>query len=293
MTVAGVVVLVVACLASVASLVDATRASVWVRRRLPLDVERSVQVPRSRHRRLERALHRADIGTAPAEALRLAGGSVLVACVLGLLVGGPALALIAALLAAAGGPIALLILQGRRDRRADEGLPVVLDDVARALRAGAAPGAALAAAVAGRGATAARSDVRSVIDDVRAGLGLVEALERWSERRPTGPVRLAVGALAIGTSTGGARSRAVEAVAATLRERRAVESEASALATQARSSALVIVLAPLAFAALSSLSDPRAGAFLVGTPTGLACLAIGLALDGLGGWWMHRIVRLS
>jgi tight adherence protein B len=82
-------------------------------------------------------------------------------------------------------------------------------------------------------------------------------------------------------------------VAATLRERRAVEREATALATQARSSALVIVLAPLAFAALSSLGDPRAGAFLVGTPTGLACLTAGLALDGLGAWWMHRIVRLS
>lgn len=286
-------VLGVACGWSVVALVAATRASVRARARLTIRPASPNPVLSTGTTRLALALHRADLGIGASEARRLALMSVLVAGVLGLLLSGPALGVIAAALAAGAGPVALGLMRGRRDTRADGGLPDVLDDVARALRGGSALGTALAEAASGRGSTAARCDVQSVVDDLRAGLGLVEALDRWGRRRPSAPVRLAVGALAIGASTGGTRSRAVEAVAATLRERRALEREARALATQARSSALVIALAPLAFAALSSLSDPRAGAFLVGTPTGVACLIGGLTLDGLGAWWMHRIVVLS
>lgn len=288
-----VVVALLTAVASTAALVDATRAARGARARLPGRAAIPNRAPGSRHPGLEAAFHRADIGIALEEAVRLSSGAVVVAALLGLLLAGPALAVVAGVLVAASGPAVLVALGGRRDRRADAGLPVVLDDVARALRGGAAPAAALATAASGRGEAAARADVQAVVDDVGAGLGLVAALDRWADRRPTRPVRLAVGALAIGASTGGTRSQAVEAVAATLRERRAVEREATALATQARSSAVVIVLAPLGFAALSSLSDPRSGAFLIGTPAGVTCLTVGLLLDGLGGWWMHRIVRLS
>jgi tight adherence protein B len=281
-----------AVIGSAVSVARAARTTARVRSRLPMSaIAAAPRGRRAEHRRLAAALHDADVPLGPVEALRLGMVAVAVAALLGMVVSGPAASALAALLVAAAGPLTLVVLRDRRDRRADAGLPTVLDDVARALRAGAAPVVALDLATTGAGAPAARSEVRRVVDDVRAGLALVEALERWGQRRPTGPIRLVVGALAIGASTGGARSQAVEAVAATLRERQAVAREASALATQARSSALVIGLAPLAFAVLASLSDPRAGAFLVGTPVGLLCLGLGLALDGLGGWWMHRIVR--
>jgi tight adherence protein B len=285
-------VVVVTCLASGHALVTATRAVVRTRRRLPRPLPVS-SLSRRAGGRLASALRRADIAMAADEAVRVGIGGVLVAGLFGLVVGGPAVAATVVVAVAVAASLALLALQGRRERRADAGLPAVLDDVARALRGGAAPGVALAEATSGAGATAARDEVQSVVDDLRSGLGSVDALERWARRRPTGPVRLTVGALAIGSSAGGPRSRAVDAVAATLRERQALEREATALATQARSSALVIALAPLAFAALATLGDPRTGAFLVGTRTGVLCLTLGLLLDGLGGWWMHRIVRLS
>jgi tight adherence protein B len=86
-------------------------------------------------------------------------------------------------------------------------------------------------------------------------------------------------------------ARAVDAVAATLRERREVQGEVVALATQARTSAGLLVVAPLGFAALVSTIEPGAVEFLVGTPLGWACLAGGLGLDALGAVWMQRIVR--
>src|SRR5690606_2841281 len=94
----------------------------------------------------------------------------------------------------------------------------------------------------------------------------------------------------LGARAGGEVARAVDGVAASLRERREVRGELVALATQARTSAMLLVVAPLGFAGLMSTVEPGAIRFLLGTPLGLLCLAAGLALDAAGGWWMQRIV---
>jgi tight adherence protein B len=101
---------------------------------------------------------------------------------------------------------------------------------------------------------------------------------------------LAVTALALGGKAGGEVARALDRVAATLRERRELRAEVRALATQARASAGVLIVAPLAFAALVSTIEPAVAGFLLASPLGLACLAVGLALDGLGALWMAHIV---
>ncbi len=46
---------------------------------------------------------------------------------------------------------------------------------------------------------------------------------------------------------------------------------------------------PWPSASLGVLGDERTAEFLLGEPAGLACLTAGVALDGVGAWWMHRI----
>ena len=67
--------------------------------------------------------------------------------------------------------------------------------------------------------------------------------------------------------------------------------EVRALASQARASAVVIVVAPAVFAVVAALADPEVLHFLVGTPAGLACLVGGAGLDAAGGAWMRAITR--
>ena len=122
--------------------------------------------------------------------------------------------------------------------------------------------------------------------------GLVEALEGLAARRPGPGVRLAVAALCLGIDTGGAQARAVDGVAATIRERLAVEAEVRALSSQARMSALVIGLAPLGFGVFAAATDPRTSDFLLRTPGGLVLLVAGLLLDGAGWLWMQRLCRV-
>lgn len=205
-------------------------------------------------------------------------------------VAGRAMALLALVAAVAAGVSAVVLGRGRADRLVDRELPDVLDMVAAGLRSGAALPAALH-----EGRAAARGPVRGDLDHVLAthavGVPFVDALTAWRSRRSTPAVRATVAALAIAATAGGGAARAVDGVAAGLRDRRAVDRELRALATQARASAVVIMTAPLGFAVLTGASDPEAWAFLTASPVGLVCTTAGLALDLAGGVWMARLTR--
>jgi tight adherence protein B len=182
-------------------------------------------------------------------------------------------------------------LRGRRERALDAALPDALDAVARSLRSGGSLRHSVAdASGAVRGLLA--DDLRRVVADVDRGMALVDALERWTRTRPVPGVRLVAAALGLGVETGGASAQAIDGVAATLRINLGIAGEVRALSSQARLSALVIVLAPIAFALLATTTDRQAGAFLFGSPFGMACVAAGLALDGAGWLWMRRITAV-
>jgi Flp pilus assembly protein TadB len=76
-----------------------------------------------------------------------------------------------------------------------------------------------------------------------------------------------------------------------LRDRHDAASEVAALSAQARLSAIVVGAAPLVSLSLSLLVDQRVAPTMIGTAPGRACLLAGVALEGLAGLWMHRIVR--
>jgi tight adherence protein B len=186
---------------------------------------------------------------------------------------------------------AVITTRWQRRRRPDDDLrdlASALEDLARSLRGGASLAQALAE-VAVSGDDPVRRELRRVDARVDAGAPLSEALADWraSSHRPG--VALAVGALDVASRAGGSRAQAVDQVAATLRERLALADELRAQSSQARLSALVLVVCPAVFAALAASVDPRVVAFLVTHPFGWGCLAIGLALEVVGGWWMARI----
>jgi tight adherence protein B len=178
--------------------------------------------------------------------------------------------------------------QGRRHFA--DGLPSVLDDIARAVRSGSSlPHACAAAAAAG--SDGVRSELAAVVARAGRGLSLATALGQWSRHHPSPDVRLAGAALSLAASAGGAQARAVDGVAATVRERRALAAEVRAQSAQARLSAIVIGLLPVAFLLWAVATDGRTAAFLVADPIGWACLVAGIVLEALGALWMRRILR--
>ena len=217
---------------------------------------------------------------------------------------GTSVAVLVALVAAAVGVAALVgvaatvgpavVLRSQRAKgevRFERALPAALEAVARSLRSGASLRHAVGEAAAVTPGPLGR-ELAEVARQVGHGATLVAALEGWAARRSTPGVRLTVAALCLGVETGGAQARAVDGVAATLRDRQAVAAEVRALSAQARVSALVIGLAPLGFGGFAVTTDPRTGDFLFRTPAGLVLLAVGLSLDALGWLWMQHLTRV-
>ena len=235
------------------------------------------------------ALASAGVEGDPQRWARAAVGAVALAAVLAGVRGGPLGAAAVAVVVAASLVLALGVGRGRGPRRADALLPDLLEHVARALRSGRDLPGALAEAGATVGG-AHGHEAAAVVARVERGAPLVAALRPWPEAHPRAAVGLAVAGLEVAAEAGGARARALDGIAATLRARAVVADETRALATQARASAAVMVALPVVVAALGSAADPRLARTLLGTPVGLACVAVAAVLDGVGAWWMHRVV---
>jgi tight adherence protein B len=175
-------------------------------------------------------------------------------------------------------------------QRADRALIDWLDAAGRNLRAGGSLTQALAGASTSVDAPPLSDDVATLARRLHDGEPLVDVLT-WFGDHDSSSRRLAANALSVAAEVGGAPAVALDGVAATLRHHLAMSGEVRALSSQARLSALVIVVSPLIFAALGASADSRVLSFLLGTPAGLACLLVGGVLDAVGAWWMGRLVR--
>jgi tight adherence protein B len=174
-------------------------------------------------------------------------------------------------------------------RRRREQLPEALERMAGALRTGSSLTHALAEA--GHSTAAPLGpELAELARTAERGEPLLAVLDRWADAHADTGTRLAATALALATGVGTTPARAIDGVAATLRERLAQAAERRAQATQARYSAVVLSAAPLLFTGLLVATNAAAAEFLLRTPAGWACVLIGVGLDALGAVWMLRLV---
>lgn len=176
------------------------------------------------------------------------------------------------------------IVRKHRDRRADRRIPDAIDQVVRQLRAGSTLPIAL---------HRVGSDdpvLSRLAAEIGRGRPLPEAIDDWRSEVELPNRTLAATALELASTTGGASARVLDGVAASLRERVALEREVAALSSQSRASAAVLVVAPVAFTVASAMFDHRILDVLLGRPIGWVCMGLGLGLDGLGALWMARLI---
>jgi tight adherence protein B len=237
--------------------------------------------------RLERALTEAAVEVEPETAVEVAAMGVAATVLLAFAVA-PGLVPVVAGLTILAGPVGLRLARGRAERRFVAALPGGLEQVAAALRGGAAVGEALL--VLGR-SPALAADVQRVRARAELGLGLPDALAAWPRERPLPEVRAVAGSLAVASTLGGRSADALDGLAASLRERLGALAEARALSSHARLSAVVVGGAPIAYLAFSAVIDPSSVDLLVGTDIGRVCLVLGLGCEVLAALWMRRILR--
>jgi len=182
------------------------------------------------------------------------------------------------------------VAQARAERQRQ--LPEALERMAAALRSGSSLAQALG--------EASRSvapplgvELAGMARVAGRGRPVAEVVDRWAVAQGDPGSRLVATAVALAGAVGAAPARALDGVAATLRERLEASGERRALATQARVSAMVLAMAPVGFAVLLGVTDPAVAGFLTGTPAGLVCLVGGLGLDAIGLAWMAQLTRAA
>lgn len=166
--------------------------------------------------------------------------------------------------------------------------PSVADEIGAGLRSGASLRQALEGATGRGGAAGAR--LADVLRPIQRGAALGEAASRWATSATEVGEVLVAHAVELAATSGHPNPLLFHSVADGLRERAAFAGEVRAQTAQARASALALGLLPLGFTGLLALTDPSVPRFLVGSELGWVCLAVGLALEAAGGWWMHRII---
>jgi Flp pilus assembly protein TadB len=215
---------------------------------------------------------------------------VLSGALAGLVLGGAVFAMLVGSTLAGGIRLALRINRHRAEEHLTRAVPDSLEAIARSARAGSSVVQALAELERHDPSPADRL-LAEVARRVDHGDSLADALQRIVAAHPAPAVRLAAAALVVGHETGAPPAKAVEGVAATLRDRAALDREARAHASQARASAVVLLVAPLVFSAFTVTADPRVGDFLFRSWMGWVCLGVGTTLELLGALWMRSIMR--
>lgn len=182
-----------------------------------------------------------------------------------------AVALCGAALVAAPG-LLVRFLQNRYQRRFLETFPDALDLIVRAVRAGLPIPEAMEV-VTREIEPPVRGEFRRLLDELRIGTAMEEALQRAADRVRVPDFRFFVVSLLLQSQTGGGIAETLSNLSAIIRQRKALRSKARALTAEAQASAVVVGLTPLVAGVglflinrelmLTLLTDPR-GRFLLG-----------------------------
>lgn len=182
-------------------------------------------------------------------------------------------------------PTGVRVLARRRQVAADQAAVLeVCDLLAADLAAGRPPEAALAAG-------AHRwPPLAPVVEAMRLGADVPDAMRRLAaQRRGAADLRWVAGAWQVAQHSGHGLSAALHRTADGLRARRRTRRLVDSELASARATARLVACLPLAVLLMGSGTGSDPWSFLLGTPVGWVCGALGLGLVALGLGWIERL----
>ena len=172
----------------------------------------------------------------------------------------------------------------------DRDLPRLLETVARFLRSGSSLPVALREASEELDEPL-RRELAIVLAGADHGRPLADAFAEWARASASPARQMVAAAMVIAHTLGGGAAHTFDALASSLRARASARRESEVMAAQARASALVIGLAPFAFAMVLGAVDPSMASAVVQSGTGQLCVVSGLVCEVAGLGWIRRLSR--
>ncbi|KAF3469706.1 hypothetical protein GL259_21495 [Streptomyces sp. Tu 3180] len=194
---------------------------------------------------------------------------------------------------AAGVPLLRRVRLAARERRARESrgdaVIALCGAFAGEVRAGRQPGAALVSAARDSGGL---GDAQAaVLAAARFGGDVPEALAAAAGRPGAEGLRGLAACWRVAVDQGAGLADGLDRLEAALRAERDQRADLRAQLAGARATAVMLAALPAVGLALGTALGADPLHVLLHTPSGLGCLAAGGVLEGLGLWWVLRIVR--
>ena len=183
-------------------------------------------------------------------------------------------------------------LAKKRLQKFDEQLPVALDIISRALKAGH-PFNDTLHFVSSELEDPLASEFERVSSDISYGMPSKKAFQSLLERVPSSSLQTLVTAVLIQQETGGALAEILENVSEVIRGRFKLQRKLKTLSAEGRMSAAILTLLPFFLAGLLSFASPGYLPVLFHDPLGQKIIAAGLFLIGVGFLWIKWIISIK
>ena len=132
-----------------------------------------------------------------------------------------------------------------------------------------------------------------ILNKLRLGMSVEEALNEFGERIPRGDVTMFVTSVNILKETGGNLAETFETITFTIRERQKIERKIQAMVTASITQAVIITAVPFLLIIGFFILDPDYILPLFTKPLGWFALVVMLGLQALGGFMMKKIVTIN
>jgi tight adherence protein B len=189
-------------------------------------------------------------------------------------------------------PMALRIAARRRASKIETQLVELCELMASMLRSGYGYTQALASTAAEMEDPLASELIR-LVDTVRLGGDVDEALEELNERLGSREFDIMATAISIQRRSGGNLSEILDGVAETIRNRQTFHRELSALTARERFSAVIVAGLPLVLVALLTLMDPGRYSLLFTDTRGQVVLGLALVMNLVGYLTIKRVSKVE
>ncbi len=237
------------------------------------------------------ALERAGMTMALPDVVLTVALTTLGAGVLGALLSGP----VVGLLAAAAVPLCARLVVKVRISRRQAAFADQLDDslqlMASSLRAGHSLLRAMDA-VSQEAASPTSEEFARLVNETRVGRDLGEALDEIAERMASDDFAWVAQAIAIHREVGGNLAEVLDAVGHTIRERNAIRRQVKALSAEGKLSAVVLMALPFGILAFISMTNPGYLSAFTESALGYGMLAVAAVMMTVGGLWLKNTVKI-
>ena len=210
----------------------------------------------------------------------------------GLLLIGPALAFILAVVTPLLAWLVLSLLADRRRAKFSHQLSDNLMLITGGLRAGHSVLAAVNAA-ARESSSPTSEEFARVVNEVRIGRDLNAALTETASRMKSDDFSWICQAIQINREVGGDLAEVLDHVAETIRERGEIKAQVQALSAEGKLSGMILVGLPFAMALLLTVVNPTYLGVLFTNPVGWVMLAVGAVMMIIGSLWMRKTIQIK